>query len=170
MRTILKHFLIRFRESFKGYGFILETICLEIVDSKNIDSNLKTELKEFLNSEYFTKWTEVIALISLSICINIVNNTNNDILIQFCADVIDKPGELSVEFETIALPISAVADSWKKFIQVVTRHCSDLIESPGTAAYPILETLVDELSSPEGSNKEKFLCDIYRIYLTTWNT
>lgn len=76
--------------------------------------------------------------------------------------------KLSVEFEPIPVPTSAVADSWKKFLQVVTSHCCDLIEVPGVTAYPILENLTEELSSSEFRKKEKFLCDVYRIYLTTW--
>lgn len=50
---------LNYRNSFKGYGFILETVCLEVIGSKNVDSNLKPILKSFLNSEYFFKWTEV---------------------------------------------------------------------------------------------------------------
>lgn len=92
----------------------------------------------------------------------------NLLMFQFCAKVIDDPPKLSEEFDIIPISISAVADSWKKFIQVVTRHCNELIETPGKTAFPILESLVTELSTPESSNKELFLCDVYRIYLTTW--
>ncbi|XKL65922.1 hypothetical protein PGB90_009342 [Kerria lacca] len=86
----------------------------------------------------------------------------------FCSDVIDEPTHLSVEFEIINIPVSAVADSWKKFLQVVTSQCSDLIEIPGKTAFPVFDKLIEELSSSEFNKKEKFLCDIYRIYLATW--
>lgn len=75
---------------------------------------------------------------------------------------------MSVEFEIINIPVSAVADSWKKFLQVVTSQCSDLIEIPGKTAFPVFDKLIEELSSSEFNKKEKFLCDIYRIYLATW--
>lgn len=76
--------------------------------------------------------------------------------------------KLSIEFEPIPVPASAVADSWKKFLQVVTSHCCDLIEVPSVTAYRILDNLAEELSCSECRKKEKFLCDVYRIYLTTW--
>lgn len=87
---------------------------------------------------------------------------------QYCSDVIDEVPKLSVEFEPIPVPASAVAESWKKFLQVVTSHCSDLVEAPGVTAYPILDNLTAELSDSEFKKKEKFLCDVYRIYLSTW--
>lgn len=82
--------------------------------------------------------------------------------------MIDEPASLSVEFEIIPIPTSTVAASWKKFIQVVTRHCDELITNPGKTAFPIFESLTEQLSTSEGSEKEKLLCDIYRIYLSTW--
>ncbi len=82
--------------------------------------------------------------------------------------MIDEPPRLSIEFETVPVPASAVAESWKKFVQVITSHCSEWIETPGKTAFPIFENLIDELCHPEHKKKEKFLCDIYRIYLSTW--
>lgn len=48
-----------YSDSFNGYSFILETVCLEIVGSKTLDPNLKPVLESFLNSECFIKWTQV---------------------------------------------------------------------------------------------------------------
>lgn len=48
-----------FSETFNGYAFILETVCLEIIGSKTVDPNLKTVLESFLNSDCFMKWMQV---------------------------------------------------------------------------------------------------------------